>query len=97
PNVVDMDTYQSKVIEMLETCVSYNINAIFFQVRTTNDAFYESKLNPYSRFLTGKEGVKPPFDVLKWVISEAKKRNIEFHAWCNPYRVSMKIDITPEE
>lgn len=97
PTTEDIDTYQAKVIEMLETCISYNINAIFFQVRTTNDAFYESKLNPYSRFLTGKEGVKPPFDVLKWIIEEAKKRKIEFHAWCNPYRVSMKIQVTPEE
>lgn len=97
PTTEDIDTYQKKVIEMLETCVSYNINAIFFQVRTTNDAFYESKLNPYSRFLTGKEGKKPPFDVLKWIIEEAKKRDIEFHAWCNPYRVSMKIDIPAEE
>ncbi len=97
PTVEDIDIYQKKVIEMLETCVSYNINAIFFQVRTTNDAFYESKLNPYSRFLTGKEGKKPPFDVLKWIIEEAKQRKIEFHAWCNPYRVSMKSPMTPEE
>ncbi|MDO9628848.1 MAG: family 10 glycosylhydrolase [Acholeplasmataceae bacterium] len=97
PTTENIDTYQEKVIEMLDTCVSYNINAVFFQVRTTNDAFYESILNPYSRFLTGKEGKKPPFDVLKWIIEEARNRNIEFHAWCNPYRVSMKISITPEE
>ena len=97
PTVEDIDTYQRKVIEMLETCLSYNINAIFFQVRTTNDAFYESKLNPYSRYLTGKEGKKPPFDVLKWIIEETKKREIEFHAWCNPYRVSMKSSMTKDE
>ncbi|PKK99714.1 MAG: hypothetical protein CVV57_01290 [Tenericutes bacterium HGW-Tenericutes-2] len=97
PTTEDIKTYQEKVIEMLETCVSYNINAIFFQVRTTNDAFYESKLNPYSRFLTGKEGKKPPFDILKWIIEEAKRRKIEFHAWCNPYRVSMKSEMSAEE
>ncbi|MBU1142867.1 MAG: family 10 glycosylhydrolase [Firmicutes bacterium] len=97
PTVEDIDNYQIKVIEMLETCISYNINAIFFQVRTTNDAFYESKLNPYSRYLTGKEGKKPPFDVLKWIIEETKKRKIEFHAWCNPYRVSMKSSMTKDE
>jgi uncharacterized lipoprotein YddW (UPF0748 family) len=97
PTTEDIDTYQKKVMEMLDTCVSYNINAIFFQVRTTNDAFYESKLNPYSRYLTGKEGRKPPFDVMKWIIDEAKKRKIEFHAWCNPYRVSMNASVTAED
>ncbi|MCR3905411.1 MAG: family 10 glycosylhydrolase [Tenericutes bacterium] len=97
PTVEDIDVYQNKVITMLETCLSYNINAIFFQVRTNNDAFYESKLNPYSRYFTGQEGQKPPYDVLKWIIEETKKRNIEFHAWCNPYRVSMKAQMSPDE
>lgn len=103
-NVVNIDlppttdlSYKSKVIQMLDTAVSYHMTAIFFQVRTTNDAFYESKLNPYSRFLTGKEGVKPEFDVLDFVIKEAKLRNLEVHAWCNPYRVSMKSDMTKDE
>ena len=97
PTIEDLDNYQSQIIQMLETCMSYNINTIFFQVRTTNDAFYESKLNPYSRYFTGKEGKKPPFDVLAWVIEETKKRNISFHAWCNPYRVSMNGKLSIEE
>jgi uncharacterized lipoprotein YddW (UPF0748 family) len=63
---------------------------MIFQVRPLNDAYYESKLNPWSRFITGCEGKNPGFDVLKFVIEEAKKYNIEVHAWMNPYRVSMK-------
>ena len=90
-------SYKDKVIEMLDTAKAYNMTAIFFQVRTTNDAFYKSKLNPYSRFLTGKEGEVPSFDVLEFVINEAKKRNLEVHAWCNPYRVSMKTEMTKAE
>src|SRR5690606_29533541 len=86
-----------KVIQMLDTAKAYHMTAIFFQVRTTNDAFYKSKFNPYSKYLTGKEGVAPKFDVLDFVIKEAKKRNIEVHAWCNPYRVSMKIDMSKME
>ena len=102
-NVVNIDlplvtdpTYKEKVIQMLDTAVSYHMTAIFFQVRTTNDAFYQSKLNPYSRFLTGKEGVKPEFDVLEFVIKEAKLRHLEVHAWMNPYRVSMKSEMSKE-
>ncbi|CDR31269.1 Uncharacterized protein conserved in bacteria [Acholeplasma oculi] len=103
-NVLNIDlptvndpTYKEKVIEMLDTALAYQINAIFFQVRTTNDAFYQSKLNPYSRFLTGSEGKAPSFDALKFVIDEAKIRNIEIHAWCNPYRVSMKNGLSKME
>lgn len=89
PTTEDIDIYKQKVIDIFETCKSFNLNAVFFQVRTTNDAFYKSKLNPYSRYFTGKEGKEPPFDVLKWIIEQARLYHIEFHAWCNPYRVSM--------
>lgn len=97
PTCVDMEAYKSRIILLMETCVSYNINAIFFQVRTTNDAFYKSDLNPYSRFFTGTEGTEPSFDVLAWIIEQAKAHNVAFHAWCNPYRVSMNGDVGIEE
>lgn len=97
PTVEDINDYKSKALRMLDTAVDYNINTLFFQVRTTNDAFYESKLNPFSRYLTGVEGKKPPFDVLKWMIEEAKKRHLSFHAWCNPYRVSLNGNLSKEE
>ncbi len=89
PVLTDVYDYQQKIITMLDTAKNFHLNAIFYQVRTTNDAFYNSKLNPISRYLTGQEGKQPPFDVLKFVIDEAKKRDIEVHAWCNPYRVSL--------
>lgn len=97
PVIEDIQTYKNHVITMLDTCLSYNINTIYFQVRTTNDAFYESKLNPYSRYLTGQEGKKPEFDVLNWIIKETKKRSIEFHAWCNPYRLSVDGKLSLED
>lgn len=97
PIADDLKEYQAKVIEMLDTCIAFKLNAIFFQVRTTNDAFYESKLNPYSRYLTGKEGNKPEIDILTWVIEETKKRGIEFHAWCNPYRISVNGNLSIDE
>ncbi|HAX02433.1 MAG: hypothetical protein A2Y45_04045 [Tenericutes bacterium GWC2_34_14] len=97
PTVEDIDLFQKKVISILDTAVDFNINTLYFQVRTTNDAFYESKLNPYSRYFTGVEGKKPPFDVLAWIIKEAKQRGLSFHAWCNPYRVSLNGTIPKDE
>ena len=40
PTTKDIDTYKQKVHEIFDTCKAYHINAIIFQVRTTNDAFY---------------------------------------------------------
>lgn len=85
----DETSYKQALIDILDTAKAYNLNTIFFQVRPANDALYESKLNPYSRYVMGKEGVKPSFDILKYFITEARLRQIDIHAWCNPYRVSL--------
>ncbi len=82
--------YQKDFIEILDTIESYHFNALIFQVRPTSDAFYLSKLNPWSRYLTGVEGQSPGWDILSWMIEETKKRGISFHAWLNPYRVSLE-------
>lgn len=89
PNQLDLKKYKEKLKEIIETAKNYNINTIFFQVRTNNDAYYKSKLNPTSRYLVGKEGDPLLFDPLDWIVKDAHKNNIELHAWCNPYRVSM--------
>ena len=68
------------------------VNVIIFQVRPECDALYESKLEPWSRFLTGQQGKAPSpyWDPLKWMIEECHKRGMELHAWINPYRAKTK-------
>ncbi len=77
---------------MCKRLVEHNFNAIFFQVRPSNDAFYRSRLNPWSKFLSGKEGIPlagdRQFDPLAFMIDEAHRHGLEFHAWLNPYRVT---------
>ena len=97
PTTKDLQIYQKQVIKLFDTFVEFNLNTVFFQVRTNNDAFYKSKLNPYSRFLTGKEGLEPPIDVFAWVIKEARKRKLEIHGWCNPYRISKDGKLSIDE
>lgn len=65
------------------------ITAVLFQVRPSADAFYNSKLEPWSRFLS-KDGraPKPYWDPLEFMVEEAHARGMELHAWINPYRVS---------
>ncbi len=81
---------QKDFIEILDTYKKLNYNAVIVQIRSVGDAFYESKLAPWSRFLTGKEGQAPKtnIDILAWMIQESHNRGFEFHAWFNPYRAT---------
>ena len=65
-------------------------NTIFLQVRPCSDAFYPSKIYPWSRYLTGQQGTAPDseFDPLEYWVSVAHKRGLELHAWLNPYRIA---------
>ena len=79
---------RDEIRKMLDKLSQNNINAIFFQIRPTADTFYPSQLEPWSNWLTGKQGTKPNpyYDPLQFVIEEAHKRFIEVHAWLNPYQ-----------
>ena len=64
------------------------LNVIIFQVRPTGDAFYESDIFPWSHWLSGEQGVPiEGFDPLAYFIEQSHARNIELHAWINPYRI----------
>ncbi|MBR1839640.1 MAG: family 10 glycosylhydrolase [Prevotella sp.] len=69
------------------------VNAIIFQVRPECDALYESAIEPWSRFLTGQQGIAPSpyWDPLQWMITECHRRGMELHAWINPFRAKTKV------
>lgn len=84
-------TEQNKtyLIRQLDSLQAAGVNAIFFQVRPQSDALYDSKLEPWSRFLTdGGKAPQPYWDPLQFMIEESHKRGLELHAWLNPYRVT---------
>ena len=63
--------------------------AVFFQLRANCDAFYPSRHAPYSRWYTGVEGRGlRNFDPLSFMVTEAHRAGLAFHAWLNPYRVA---------
>lgn len=84
---------QKYLIDQLDKLQATGVNAILFQVRPSADAFYPSKLEPWSRFLT-KDGKAPSpyWDPLQFMIDETHKRGMELHAWLNPYRVTTSPD-----
>lgn len=90
---------QKLLIEQLNSLQEAGINAIIFQVRPEADALYISNIEPWSRFLTGKQGQAPSplWDPMAFMIEQCHKRGMEFHAWVNPYRVktNLKSELAP--
>ncbi|MCM1004764.1 MAG: family 10 glycosylhydrolase [Prevotella sp.] len=86
--------------EILDKLNEAGCNALIFQIRPTADALYESEIEPWSKWLTGKRGKAPAekWDPLAFAISEAHKRGMELHAWLNPYRVTSDAkEVLPPE
>lgn len=86
-NEAQMKAYFTDMLNQLQQA---GINAVIFQVRPQADAFYISELEPWSRYMTGTQGVAPTplWDPLSFMIEECHNRNMELHAWLNPYRVT---------
>jgi len=79
---------KTELIAILDRCVKLRLNAVIFQVRPACDALYNSKLEPWSEYLSGQQGRAPSpiYDPLELAVAEAHKRGLELHAWFNPYR-----------
>jgi uncharacterized lipoprotein YddW (UPF0748 family) len=84
---------QAEFRRLLDTAKAMNLNAVFVQIRPNSDAFYPSPYEPWSQWITGTPGKNPGYDVLAFMLKEAHARNLEFHAWFNPYRVSRQSDL----
>ena len=77
---------QAELRQLLDRMASMKMNAIIFQVRPNADALYASRLEPWSHWLTGRQGQSPGYDPLAYCIQQAHARGIEVHAWFNPFR-----------
>ncbi len=80
------DLQRAEMIRILDRAAALKLNAIVFQVRPAADALYRSKLEPWSEYLTGRQGKNPGYDPLDFAVEQAHKRGLELHVWCNPYR-----------
>lgn len=91
------ETVQAEYRAWLDLAQRHHHNAVVVQVRPTADAFWPSPHEPWSEWLTGRrDGASPGWDPLAFLVAEAHRRNLEFHAWFNPYRVSMPGGAGPD-
>jgi len=86
PQGLSPDAGVAAMNALVERTRDAGLNAIFFQVRPESDAWYQSTLEPWSRYLTGTQGRDPLWDPLDALLTAAHARGVEVHAWMNPYR-----------
>ncbi|MGI6710529.1 MAG: family 10 glycosylhydrolase [Bacilli bacterium] len=81
-----VSTFQTAMNTAIDTMKYFNLNTMVFHIRTHNDAFYPTALNPKSNYVSNIDF--NTFDPLEWLITRCHEEGIEFHAWMNPYRVN---------
>ena len=81
--------------EAVSRCKDLNITDMFVHVRAMSDSLYPSAYYPLTDWARNED-----YDVMGFMIEACHQRNIRFHAWINPYRISSSISdlekINPE-
>ncbi len=72
---------------IVENTANAGLDTIFFQVRPSADALYDSDIFPVSRYLSTDGELT--LDCLDYIIDAANKKGISVHAWINPLRVAV--------
>lgn len=73
---------------------TYGFNNVYFHVRAFDDAIYPGSSFDWCGYLS-KKPLK--YDTLSILIDAAHRHNIKFHAWINPYRITLDDIYDPSE
>jgi uncharacterized lipoprotein YddW (UPF0748 family) len=82
------EAQRQEALAILDLARKTGLNAVILQVRASADAFYDSPIEPWSAYLSGRQGVEPEprYDPLAFWVEEAHRRGLLLHAWLNPFR-----------
>ncbi|MEU5051114.1 family 10 glycosylhydrolase [Streptomyces sp. NPDC021096] len=86
------EVQRAELLALFDAAVARRLNAVLLQIRPTADAFWPSRYEPWSEYLTGTQGRSPGWDPLAFAVREAHKRRLELHGWFNPYRIANHTD-----
>lgn len=70
----------------LDSLQRNHFTTIYYHVRPMADAAYNSKYEPWSKYVSGTRGTAPAFDPFEYLLTGAHKRGLAVYAWINPYR-----------
>lgn len=95
---LDEKTLRAEIDDIIKQCEEVGFNTVFFQVRPSGDALYNSNIFPASEYLSGERGKNADgdFDALEYLISASQPKNIRVHAWVNPLRVTVGSPASPK-
>ncbi len=88
---LDAATLASELDDIVKTAKETGLNEIYFQVRPSGDALYDSDIFPVSEYISGERGKEADggFDALGYLLKVAHAEGIKVHAWVNPLRVTV--------
>ncbi len=66
---------------ILDQLQQANVNTVLLQTRIRATTIYPSMYEPWDGCLSGKPGVSPGYDALRYAIEECHRRGMELHAW----------------
>lgn len=70
-----------ELTDMLDRLKAININTILLQTRVRGTVIYPSAIEPWDICLTGREGLAPGYDPLRFAVDECHKRGMKIQAW----------------
>lgn len=81
---------QAELVAWYDEAKANGLNSVVVQIRPTADTFWPSELEPSSAWLTGEQGADfGGWDPTAFAVEQAHARGLDFHAWFNPYRVTL--------
>lgn len=95
---LDAPASPARIDEIVENIADAGFNVIFFQVRATADAYYDSDLEPWASRMSGTYGKAPTplWDPLAHMVDKAHAKGIQVHAYINVYPVAGCNSIPPK-
>ena len=71
-----VEAQKQQATRLLDAARAAGLNSVMLQVRPESDALYKSRLEPWSRYLSGTQGRDPGYDPLAYFIQEAGARGL---------------------
>ncbi len=95
---LSVNEMKNEIEKILDRALLQGFNAVIVQVRPAGDALYKSDIFPWSAMLTGTQGKAPAenFDPFAYWVERAHSKNLQIHAWINPYRVTYPSAAVPD-
>ena len=89
---LEPEAQRREAVAILDLAAGTGLNAVVLQVRASADAFHDSPIEPWSAYLTARQGAppEPRYDPLAFWCDEAHRRGLLLHAWFNPFRARVQ-------